>query len=120
MKRRFKFILPSLIILSLIGFGVNSSISCPKVKYYKETEWASTTNPKGQDSKCFYNIKSLDVVATNLNTELWSNECILYYNQIVNVKLISQTNIFCEISPINLIINKSYIPRKSITNHHIS
>ena len=120
MKRRFKFILSFVILLSIIGLGENISISCPNVKYYKETEWVSTTNPKGKNSKCFYNIKSLDVEPTNLNIELWSNEYILYYNKKVNVKLISQTNMFCEISPINLIINKSYIPRKSIENHHIS
>ena len=106
--------------MSLIGLGENISISCPNVKYYKETELVRTTNPKGQESKCFYNNQYIDVTATNLNLKLWSNECILYYNQRVNVKLISQTNIFCEISPINLIINKSYIPRKSIENHHIS
>jgi hypothetical protein len=99
---------------------VNSSISCPKVKYVKETEWVGTTNPKGQDSKCFYINLNLDITVTNLNTKLWSNEYILYYNQRVIVKLISQANTFCEISPINLILNKSFFPRKSIENHHIS
>ncbi|NOQ25879.1 MAG: hypothetical protein GQ564_11000 [Bacteroidales bacterium] len=120
MKRRFKFILSSIIIISLIGLGENIFISCPNVKYYKETEWLSTSNPKGQDSICFYNNQYIDVVTTNLNIKLWSNEYILYYNQKVNVKLISQTNMLFEITPINLIINKSYIPRKSIENHHIS
>ena len=120
MKRRFKYILSSLIFLSLIGLGENISISCPNVKYYKETELVSTTNTKGKDSKCFYYNQYLDVTATNLNIKLWSNEYILYYNQRVNVKLISQTNMFSEISPFNLLINKSYIPRKSIEYHPIS
>ena len=42
------------------------------------------------------------------------------FNQKVNVKFISQTNMSCKISPINLIINKSNTPRKSIENHPIS
>lgn len=120
MKRQFRLILSSLILLSLIGLGENIFVSCPNVKYYKETELVRTTNTKVQDSKCFYNNQFVDASATNLNIKLWSKEYILYYNQKVNVKLISQTNMFCEISPINLIINKSYIPRKSIENHHIS
>ena len=96
------------------------SISCPNVKYYKETEWVSKTKPKGSDSKCFYNIKSLDATGKNLNITQWSNEYILYYNRRVNIKFISQASTFFGISPINLIINKSYIPRKSIEHHHIS
>lgn len=120
MKLRFKLILPSLIILSLIGFGWNSSNSCSNVKYYKETECVNTSNPEVKDLKCFYINHYLNAAAINLNIKLWPNEYILYYNQITTVKLISQTNRFCEIIPINLIINKSYIPRKSIENHHIS
>jgi hypothetical protein len=120
LKRRFKFILPSLIILSLIGFGENSFISCPNIKYYKETEWVNTTNSIEKHSKCFYYNQYLDVAATNLNVKLWSTEYIKYYNLRVNVKLISQTNLFYEISPFNLLINKSYIPRKSIEYHPIS
>ncbi len=42
MKLRFKYIISSLILLSLIGLGENIFISCPDVKYYKETEWVST------------------------------------------------------------------------------
>ena len=99
---------------------MNSSISCPNVKYVKETEWVNTGNPKGKVTNCFYYNRYLNVAAEHLNIKPWSNEYILYYNQRVNVKLISQINMFCEISPINLIINKSYIPRKSIENHHIS
>ena len=107
-------------LLSLIGLGENISISCPNVKYYKETELVKTTNPKVQESKCFFSNQYINDSDTNLNIKLWSNDYILYYNQRVNVKLISQINIFCKISPIYLIINKSYIPRKSIENHHIS
>lgn len=120
MKRRFKFILPSIIILSLIGFWENSFISCSNVKYYKETEWVNATNTLEKDSKCFYYNQDLDIASTNLNIKLWSNEYILYYNQRVDVKIISQSNVFCEIRQYNLLINKSNNPRKSIKYHHIS
>ncbi|MGM0408737.1 MAG: hypothetical protein ACQERU_12195 [Bacteroidota bacterium] len=120
MRRRFIYILSSLILLSLTGLGEDISISCPNVKHYKETELVITTNTKGSDSKCFYYNQYSDVTATNLNTKLWSNEYILYYNQRMAVKIISQTNLFREIRPINLLINQSYIPRKSIEYYPIS
>ena len=119
MKHRFIYILSSLIILGLIGLGENISISCQDVKYYKETEWVTTSNTKVDNSNCFNYSQCIDCTTIYFKIKLWSNEHILYYNQRVNVKLISQTNIFCEISP-NLIINKSYIPRKSIEHHCIS
>jgi len=121
LKRRFIYILSSLILLSLIGIGENISLSCPTVKYYKETELVSTTNTKEKDSKCFYYYTQYsDVTATNLNIKLWSNEYILCYNQTVHVSIISQTELFRKIIPINLLIDESYIPRKSIDYHPIS
>jgi len=120
LKSRFKFILSSLIILSLIGFGLNSIISCPRVKSIKETEWVNTSNLKGKVTNCFYYSRYLNIAAEHLNIKTWSNEYILYYNQSINIKLISQINRFYEISPINLLINKSYIPRKSIEYHYVS
>lgn len=120
MIRRFKYILSFLILLSLIVLGENISISCPNVKYYKETELVITTSAKDKESKCFYYNQYLEVTATNLIIKPWSKEYILFYNQSVDVKIISQTNLFCELSPFNLRINKSYIPRKSIEYHPIS
>ncbi len=32
----------------------------------------------------------------------------------------SQTNLFCEIRPLNLLITQSYLPRKSIEHHPVS
>lgn len=106
--------------MSLIGLGENISISCPNAKYYRETELVNTTNTKEKDSKCFYYNQYLDITATNLNIKLWSNEYILYCNQRVDVHIISQTNLFCAISPFLLLINKTYIPRQSIEYHPIS
>ncbi len=120
MKRRFRYILSTLILLSLIGLGENIPISCPNVNYNKETEFVSTTNTNEKDSECFYYNHPLDVTATNLNIKLWSNEYILYYNQRVDIKYISRLSLFYEISPFNLLINRANIPRKSIDSHLIS
>jgi hypothetical protein len=120
LRRRFIYILSSLILLSLTGLGEDISASCPNVKDYKETEWVHTTNTIEKDSKCFYYNQSSDVTAADLNINLWSHACILYYNQRVAVQIISQTNLFCEIRPLNLLITQSYIPRKSIEYHPVS
>ena len=120
MKRRFTYILSFLIFLSLTGPGKNISTSCPKVNYDKGTELVSTTNTNEKDSNCFYYNQYSDVTAENLSIQLWANEYILCYNQKVDVKIISQTNLFCEISSFNFLINKSYLPRKSIEYHPVS
>lgn len=120
LKRIFKYILSTLLFLSLIVLGDNICISCPNVKYYKETERISTTNSEVDNSKCFHYNQNTVKAATNLNIKLWSNECILYYNQSVAVTIISQTNLYCEISPIIFLKNRLYIPRKSIKHHCIS
>lgn len=120
MQPRIKNILFSIILLSLIAIGENISISSPNVKYYKETELVNTTNTKENNSECFYYNQDSGVTPANLNNKLWSNEYILYYNQRLNVKIISQTNHFCEIRPFNLPLNRPYIPRKSIEHLFIS
>ena len=118
MIHRFKYILSFLLLLSLIGLGEYISEFNPKVKYRKETEWVSKTNLNEKESKCFSYSQYIFDTDVILKIESWSNEDILYYNQKVNVQLISLTKIFCEIDLINLIINKLYIPRKSIESHN--
>lgn len=117
MKRRFRYIFSSVIILSLLGLGMNIGISCPNVKYHKETELVSSSNSTIKESKCFYYNQYLDITVTELITKLWSNEYILYFNQKVSVKLISLTKMFCEREPVYLVFNKSYTPRKSIHDY---
>ncbi len=120
MTSRFKYTLSFVLLLSLIGLGQDIFISCPEVKNYVETELLNTTNEQEKDSSCFYYYQDYDVAITDLNVQLWSDECILYYNRKVDVKIISRTKLFSEISPFNLLINKSYFPRNSIEQHCIS
>lgn len=120
MKIRFKYILSSLIFLSLIGIGDNIFIPYSDVKYVKETEWSTKAIPNEKVSRCCHFIQYFYVTVTNLNIKTWSNEYTNYYNQKVSVKLISQTKIFCNVGLINWIFNKLYIPRKSIENHYNS
>jgi len=117
---KFKYILSFLLLLSLIGLGENISDSNPRIKYIKETELVSKTNLNEKESTCFNYNQYFDETDAILNKEPWSNESILYYNQKESVKFIFLTKISCEIDLINLIINKSYIPRKSIENHNFS
>lgn len=120
MRLRFKIVLPSLIILSLIGFVGYSSISCPNVKYYKETEWLKTSYPTEKDSKCVYYSFYLNDATEPLKVKPWPINCILHFNQKVRVKLITQIKTYRKREPMVLMINKSYIPRKSIENHNFS
>jgi hypothetical protein len=99
--------------------GEDICISCPNVKYYKETERVNTTNSEVDESKCFYYNQNTVNAATNLDIKLWSRECISYYNQRMVVSIISQTNLYCDISPIHLLNNRLYIPRKFIEHHCI-
>ena len=120
MIHKFKYILSFLLLLSLIGLGENISDSNPNVKNIKETELVSKTNLNEKESKCFNYNQNIDVTTTILNIKPWSNENIICYNRKTSVNLISLKKMFCEIDLINLIINKSYIPRKSIENHIFS
>jgi len=120
LKQQFKYILSSLIVLSLIGLGENISINCPNVKYYKETEWVSESNPVSSDSNCFDYSEYFAGATTNSNIKLWTVEHILYYNNNVNVIFISQTNTLVEIKPFNILISRIHSPRKSIEYHSIS
>lgn len=120
MKPRFRYILYTLILLSLIVLGENILISCPTAKFYKETEWLITSNTKVENSTCYYSNQYIVHAAIDSNIQFWSIEHILYYNQNVAVAVISQTNLSCEIGPFYLLNNRSYIPRKSLEHHYIS
>ena len=109
-----------MLLLSLIGLGENIFDSNSKVKYIKETELVSKTNLNEKESKCFNYNQYIDVTTTILNIKPWSNDYIICYNHKMSVHLISLKKIFCEIDLINLIINKSFFPRKSIENHIFS
>jgi len=117
---KFKYILSFLLLLSLIGLGENIFDCNPRVKYIKETELVSKTNLNEKESICFNYHQNIDVTTTILNIKSWSNEYILCYNHKISVHLISLKKMFCEIDLINLIINKSFFPRKSIENHFFS
>ena len=120
MKHKLKYILSFIIFLSLAGVGENISASYSRVKHLKETELVSKTNLNEKELKCFYYNLSIDVTTTIPDITPWSNECVVFYNQKLNVKLITLTKKFCEIDLISLIINKSYSPRKSIEIHNFS
>jgi len=117
---KFKYILSFLLLLSLIGIGENISDSRLRLKNSKETEWLSKTRLNEKESKCFSYIQYIDVTTSFLNIKPWSNENIICYNHTTGVHFISLKKMFCEIDLINLIINKSYTPRKSIKNHNFS
>jgi hypothetical protein len=120
LRLRFKIALPTFIILSLIGFDGESANSSLNVKYYKETEWVKTNNPVEKDSKCFFTSFYLNVIVEAINVKPWSADNILLFNEKVRVKLISQLKTHRKRDPINLLVNKSYFPRKSIEDYPIS
>lgn len=120
MRLRFKIVLPTLIILSLVGFVENSANSSLSVRYYKETEWVKTSNPTEKGLKSFYCNFYLNTAVEPLNLKPWTNDYILHFNEIVRVKLISQIRTNRKRDPMILMMNKSYIPRKSIEVPHLS
>lgn len=120
MKRQFRYIISSFIILSLIGLGTGKAISLPNVKYYKETELVSKATSAAKESKCHYYSQYLDVTVDELITKLWSDKYILYYNHKISVQLISLKKLFSEREPIFRLFNKNYTPRNSTENHPIS
>lgn len=120
MRLRFKIVLPTLIILSLIGFVGGSANSSLNVKYHKETEWVKTTNLIEKDSKCFFCNFCLNVTVEPVNVQTWSDYYIVHFNEKVRVKLISQIKTNRKRDSINLLINKSYTPRKSIGEYPLS
>ncbi|MEN8905403.1 MAG: hypothetical protein ABF289_05540 [Clostridiales bacterium] len=100
-----------------MGDSTNASLN---VRYYKETEWLKTGNVVEKDSKCFFHNFYLNVAAEPLNVKPWSDDYILHFNEIVRVKLISQIKTYSQRDPMILMMNKSYIPRKSIETPHFS
>ncbi len=120
MRLRFKIVLPTLLILSLIGFVGDGAISSHNVRYYNETEWVKTNNPVEKDSKCFFYSFYLNVVIEPLDVKPWSDDYILHFNEIVRVKLISQVKTYRKRDPMFLMINRSYTPRKSLEIPHFS
>jgi ABC-type transporter lipoprotein component MlaA len=120
LRLRFKIALPTFIILSLIGFAGESANRNFNVKYYKETEWVKTNNPVEKDSKSFFYSFYFNVVIESLDVKPWSESYISYFNEKVRVKLILQVNSYRAQESIHMIINKSYIPRKSIEDYSIS
>jgi len=120
LKASFKYTFATLIVLSLIGLGENILISCPNVKYLKETEWVNKESAKRKVSRCYNFIKYNFVKVANLNLKTWSIKNVVYYNRKVTIKLLSQNKLFCKIGCINLIFERSCIPRKSIENYHSS
>ena len=119
MKLSFKIILSTLLLLSLIVLGENILITCPSVKYDKETEWLSTGHTKTEHSISYYSLQFIDDAASDLK-QFWTKDHILYYNQMVAIIIISQTSQCCETLPFYLLNNRSYIPRKSMEPHSIS
>lgn len=117
MKLRFKIALPVFIIFSLIGFVGDSTNSSFNIKYAKETEWVKSNNTNEEDSKCFFHSYYLDVAVQCLNVRPWSDNYLVYFNEKVRVKLISQIKIKHKRDPVRLLMNKSYIPRKSIEEY---
>jgi len=109
-----------LIVLSLIGLGENVLISCPNVKYLKETEWVNKETSKRKVSSCYHFIKCNFVKVANSNLKTWSKNYVVYFNRKVNIKLFSQNKLFYKIDCINWIFESSCIPRKSIENYHNS
>ena len=120
MRLRFKIILPTLIIFSLIGFVGESNNSSLNVRYYKQTEWLKTSNPNKKDSKSFFCNFYLNTAVEPLNVKPWCNDYILHFNEIIRVKLIAQTKIYHKRDPMIVLINRSYTPRKSLEIPHLS
>jgi hypothetical protein len=120
LRLRLKIALPTFIILSLIGFVGESANSGLNVKYYKETEWVKTNDPIEKDSRCFFTGFYLNVISEPINVKPWSDDTILYFNEKIRVKLISQLKTHRKRDPISLLVNKSYFPRNSIDDYPIS
>ncbi len=120
MKFSFKYTLATLIVLSLIGLGENVLISCPNVKYLKETEWVNKETSKRKVSRCYHFIKCNFVKVANSNPKTWSKKYAVYYNRKVTIRLLTQNKLLCKINSISWIIESSCIPRKSIESYHSS
>lgn len=120
MTSRIKYIFSFFIILSLFGFGENAFTNFPSVKNIKETKWITRSTPNSKVSKCYHYNQCSKIISANPKLHSWSIEYIVLYDQKVNVKLISQAKICDNINTINLIVNKIFIPRKSIEYHDIS
>lgn len=120
MKIHFKHILSTIIILSLLGLGENTFISCFNVKYIKQTELVNIVNSHERVSRSYHFSQYIHSAVTILKIKSWSNDYTLIFNQKVNIKLKSQGKLFCTVASLNLIINELIAPRKSIENHHNS
>lgn len=120
MKIHYKYILSTLIILSLLGLGENNFISCFNVKYIKQTELFNTVNPNERVSSNYQFSQYIHSAVTILFIKSWSNDYTLIFNQKVRVKLKSQGKLFCIVASLNEIINELMAARKSIENHHNS
>jgi len=120
LRLRFKIFLPTLITLSLIGFVVDSGNNKLNVKYYTESEWVKTTNPVEKDSNSFFYSFYLKGTIELVNLQTWSNDYAVHFNDQVRVKLLSQIKTFSKREPINLLLYKSYTPRKSVEDFSIS
>jgi hypothetical protein len=119
MRYSFKYIFSYFLILSVFGFGESISISGSYVRNIKETEWITKAKSNKDFSKCyFYN--PCNVKDPNFNLLSWSNDCVIFYNRIVRVKLLSQSKIYGIVKPIHLVINKLNIPKRSVEYHSIS
>ncbi len=120
MKIHLKYFFSTLIILSLLGFGEKTSISCFKAENIKQTELINTVNSNEKVSRCYHFSQYLYSVVSILILKSWSDDYALIFNQKVSVKLKSQVKLICAVATLNWKINELSIPRKSIENHHNS
>lgn len=95
-------------------------ISCPNVKYLKETEWINKEISEKKVSRCYHFVKCNFAKVANSNIKTWSKNYVVYYNRKVKIKLHLQNQLFYKKNCKNWIIASSYVPRKSIENYHNS
>ena len=106
MKIHFKYFFSTLIILSLLGFGEKTSISCFNVENIKQTELVNTVNSNEKVSRCYIFSQYLYSAVSILIIKSWSDDYALIFNQKVSVKLKSQVKLFCAVATLNWKINE--------------
>ena len=120
MRNIFRYIFSFFLILTLLGLGESIIITTSNVKNSKQSEWINKTSQTGKISKCYQYSQFFLITDATLNLHSWSYDLSTFYNRIVSVKLLSQTNILRSDNYKILIFNKLHSPRNSVEYHNVS
>lgn len=120
LRNILRYIFSFFLILTLLGLGESVIIKTSNVKNSKQSEWVNKISQTRKISKCYqYSLCFLITKETMNLHSLWY-ELSIFYNQIVSVKLLSQTSLLHSNCYKILKFNKLHTPRNSVENHFAS